>query len=143
PGSRRHDGIIMWRGDDLGATLVVIGFRHLHRRGPATPDGAQPRVRWRQAGVIAALPAALGALILSGYLGSHPRPGAFYTPPEGFSASAELQLGTAASPRRRLRAEPVEAPEGAEGSGTLYPPTHDGAAPPAAAPAVVHTPTGM
>ncbi|HLR56744.1 MAG TPA: lipase family protein [Beutenbergiaceae bacterium] len=142
-GWRWPDVILMLLAVATGATLVVIGVRHLHRRGPATPNGAQPRVRWRQVGVIVALPAALGALILSGYLGSHSRPGAFYTPPEGFSASAELELGTAASPGELLRAEPVEAPEGAEGIRILYTTTRDGEATPVVASAVVYTPTGV
>src|SRR5699024_4731399 len=56
-GWRWPDVILMLLAVATGATLVVIGVRHLHRRGPATPNGAQPRVRWRQVGVIVALPA--------------------------------------------------------------------------------------
>src|SRR5699024_814942 len=76
------------------------------------------------------------------YLGSHSRPGAFYTPPEGVSASAEPELGTAASPGELLPAEPVEAAEGAEGIRILYATTRDGEATPLVASAGGDTPTG-
>ena len=142
-GWRWPDVILMLLAVATGATLVVIGVKFLHRRVPAPPNGNEPRVRWRRVGVIAALPAALGALILSGYLGSHPRPGAFYTPPESFSASAEPSRAAAATPGELLRAEPVEAPEGAEGIRILYTTTRDGDDTPAVASAVVYTPTGV
>ena len=142
-GWRWPDVVLMLLAVATGATLVVVGVKTWHRRAPAASNGTQPRVRWHRVGVVAALPAAIGALLLSGYLGSHPRPGAVYTPPEGFSASAELESGAADRPGELLRAEPVEAPEGAEGIRILYTTTRDDEDTPAVASAVVYTPTGV
>src|SRR5699024_4925305 len=86
---RWPDVVLMLLAVATGATLAVLGVKFLHRPGPAAPaNGKRANGRWQRVGVIAALPAALGALILSGYLGSHPEPDSFYTPPESLSAAA-------------------------------------------------------
>lgn len=141
---RWPDVVLMLLAVATGATLAVLGVKFLHRPGPAAPaNGKGANGRWRRVGVIAALPAALGALILSGYLGSHPEPDSFYTPPESLSAAAGSGSDESAAPGELLRAEPIEAPAGAEAIRILYTTTRDGEDTPAVASAVVYTPTGI
>lgn len=132
-GWRWPDVVLMLLAIVAGATLVVLGVRLVH---PRTGGNRHPHRRWRTAGLAVALPAAAGMLILSGYLGTHPTPDAFYTPPEDPSADAP------GDPGELLRAEPFPAPAGASAQRILYTTTRDGEGAPAVASAVVFTPDG-